>query len=77
LTQKIESNYRGWNWKIISIKNRIRTTRNNNKKNKDHIWFKNKMSSDDIQKQINSINDLKKNITVKRINIKSNKKNKL
>jgi hypothetical protein len=60
LTQKIESNYRGWNWKIISIKNRIRTTRNNNKKNKDHIWYKNKMSSDDIQKQINSINDLKK-----------------
>ena len=60
MTQKIESNYRGWNWKIISIKNRIRTTRNNNKKNEDHIWYKNKMSSDDIQKQINSINDLKK-----------------
>jgi hypothetical protein len=32
----------------------IRTTKNNNQINKDHIWFKNKMSIDEIQRQINS-----------------------
>jgi len=43
--------------KTISIKKRIRTTTNNNKKNDDHIWYKNKMLRDEIQRQINSIKD--------------------
>jgi hypothetical protein len=34
----------------------IRTTKNNNKKNKDHIWYK-KILGDEIQRQINSIMD--------------------
>jgi len=58
---KTKSNHKGWNWKTISIKKRIRTTINNNKKNKDHIWYKNKMSIDEIQRQINSIKDSRPN----------------
>jgi hypothetical protein len=34
---KIKPNYKGWNWKTISIKKMIKTTKNNNKTNKDHI----------------------------------------
>ena len=33
----------------------IRTTTNNNQKNKDHVWYKNKMSRNEIQRQINLI----------------------
>jgi hypothetical protein len=51
----------GWNWKTISIKKMIRTTTNNNKKNEDHIWYKNKMLRDEIQKQINLIKDSRPN----------------
>jgi len=58
-TKKIKPNHEGWNWKTISIKKRIRTTKNNNQKNEDHIWFKNKMSIDEVQRWINSINDLR------------------
>jgi hypothetical protein len=58
---KTKPNHKGWNWKTISIKKRIRTTKNNNKKNKDHIWYKNKMSIDEIQRQINSIKDSRPN----------------
>ena len=39
----------------------IRTTKNNNQKNKDHIWYKNKMSKDKIEIKINSINDSRPN----------------
>ena len=46
----------GWNWNTISIKKKIRTT-NNNQNNYDHILYKNKMSKNKIQKQINSIKD--------------------
>jgi hypothetical protein len=35
----------------------IRTTKNNNQNNEDHIWYKNNMSMDEIQRQINLIND--------------------
>jgi hypothetical protein len=35
----------------------IWTTKNNNQKNKDHILYKNKMSMDEIQRQLNSIKD--------------------
>jgi hypothetical protein len=49
LTQKEKkSNYKGWNWTTISIKKRIRTTKNNNQKNKNHIWYKNKISRNEI-----------------------------
>ena len=54
--KKIKPNHKGWNWKTISIKKMIRTTKNNNKKNKNHIWYK-KISRDEIQRQINSIMD--------------------
>ena len=52
-----KQNYKGWNWKTISIKKIIRTIKNNNQRNEDHIWYKNKMSKDKIQRQINSIMD--------------------
>jgi hypothetical protein len=52
-----KKNYKGWNWKTISIKKIIRTIKNNNQRNEDHIWYKNKMSRDKIQRQINSIMD--------------------
>jgi len=39
----------------------MRTTINNNQKNEDHIWYKNKMSIDEIQRQINSIKDSRPN----------------
>jgi hypothetical protein len=29
---KKKTNHKGWNWKTISIKKKIRTTKNNNKK---------------------------------------------
>ena len=49
LTQKEKkSNYKGWNWITISIKKRIRTTKNNNQKKKNHIWYKNKISRNEI-----------------------------
>jgi hypothetical protein len=35
----------------------IWTTKNNNQKNKDHILYKNKMSMNEIQRQLNSIKD--------------------
>jgi hypothetical protein len=35
----------------------IWTTKNNTQKNKDHILYKNKMSMDEIQRQLNSIKD--------------------
>ena len=35
----------------------IWTTKNNNQKNKDHILYKNKISMDEIQRQLNSIKD--------------------
>jgi hypothetical protein len=58
LTQKEKkTNYKGWNWKTISIKKIIWTTKNNNQKNEDHILYKNKMLRDEIQRQLNSIKD--------------------
>jgi hypothetical protein len=54
--KKIKPNHKGWNWKTISIKKRIKT-KNNNPNNDDHILYKNKMSKNEIQKQINSIKD--------------------
>jgi hypothetical protein len=59
---KTKLNHKGWNWKTISIKKRIRTITNINQKNEYHIWYKNKMSNDEIQRQINSINDSRPNI---------------
>jgi hypothetical protein len=54
-TKKMKPIHKGWHWKIIPIKKKkIRTTK---KKNKDHIWYKNKMSKDEIRRQINSIKD--------------------
>jgi hypothetical protein len=54
-------------------KKRIRTTTNNNQNNKDHIWYKNKMSRDEIKRQINSIKRFKTiYITIKRMSTKSN-----
>jgi hypothetical protein len=41
----------------ISIKKNIRTTKNNNQKNENYIWYKNKMSRCEIQRQINTIKD--------------------
>jgi hypothetical protein len=38
--------------KIILIKKWIRTTKNNDQKNENHILYKNKMSRDKIQRQI-------------------------
>jgi hypothetical protein len=49
------------NLKIISIKKRTRTTKNNNQKNEDHIRYKNQLSMDEIEGQINSINDTRSN----------------
>jgi hypothetical protein len=46
-TKKMKPIHKGWHWKIIPIK----------KKDKDHIWYKNKMSKDEIRRQINSIKD--------------------
>jgi hypothetical protein len=43
----------GWNLKTISIKKRITTAKNNNQNNKDHIWYKNKMWRNEIQRQLN------------------------
>ena len=57
--RKIKAN--GWNLKIIAIKKMIRTNKNNNQKNENHIWYKNRMSNDEIQRQINSINDSRLN----------------
>jgi hypothetical protein len=37
---KKKNKSKGWNWKTISIKKMIRTTKNSNKKNKYHIWYK-------------------------------------
>jgi hypothetical protein len=54
-----KQNYKGWNWKKNSIKKIIRTIKNNNQRNKDYIWYKNKMSRDKIQRQIKSIIDLR------------------
>jgi hypothetical protein len=53
---KIQPNHMGWNWNKISIKKKIRT-KNNNQNNYDHILYKNKMSKNKIQRQINSIKD--------------------
>jgi hypothetical protein len=39
----------------------IKTTKNNNQKSEDYIWYKNKMSRDAIQRQINSIKDSRSN----------------
>jgi hypothetical protein len=61
--KKKKSNHKGWNWKTILIKKRIRTTKNSNQKNEHHIWYKNKMSRDKIHKQINSIKDSRKKTT--------------
>ena len=58
-TKKIKPNHNGGIWKTISIKKRIRTSKNNNKKNNNHIWYKNKISKDEIQRKINSIKDLR------------------
>jgi hypothetical protein len=58
LTQKssqIKSNHKEWNWKIISIKKRIKK---NNKKKKNQIWYKNQMLRDEIEKNNNPIKDL-------------------
>jgi len=55
--RKRKTNHKGWNWKTILIKKMIWTTKNNNQKNKDHILYKNKMSMDEIQRQLNSIKD--------------------
>jgi len=46
--KKIKSNYKIWNEKTISIKKIIRTTKNNNQKNKYYILYKNKMLRDEI-----------------------------
>jgi hypothetical protein len=57
LTQKssqIKSNHKEWNWKIISIKKRIKK---NNKKKKNQIWYKNQMLRDEIEKKNNPIKD--------------------
>jgi len=43
--------------KTITIKKRIRTIKNNNKKNKNHLWYKNKISRNEIQRQNNLIKD--------------------
>jgi hypothetical protein len=56
-THKIKPNHKGWNWKIISINKRIRTTKTNNQNDENHIWYKNKTSRDKIQRQINLIKD--------------------
>jgi hypothetical protein len=54
-------------------KKRIRTTTNNNQNNKDHIWYKNKMSRDEIKRQINSIKIFKTiYIKIKRMSTESN-----
>ena len=42
-------------------KKMIRTTKNNNKKNENYIWYQNKKSRDAIQRQINSIKDSRSN----------------
>jgi hypothetical protein len=39
----------------------IRTTKNNNQKNENHIWYKNRISRNEIQRQINSIKDSRLN----------------
>jgi hypothetical protein len=64
--------------KKISIKKIIRITKNNNDKNENHIWYKNKISRDKIQRKFNSIKDLRgnKKIAVKKTRIKSNIKTK-
>jgi len=46
-------NHKRWNWKTISIKKMIRKSKNNNKKNKNQIWYKNKMSMNIFFKKIN------------------------
>jgi hypothetical protein len=38
-------------------KKKIRTIKNHNQKNEDHIRYKNKISIDEIQRQINLIKD--------------------
>ena len=54
-------------------KKRIRTTTNNNQNNMDHIWYKNKMSRDEIKRQINSIKIFKTiYIKIKRMSTESN-----
>jgi rRNA pseudouridine-1189 N-methylase Emg1 (Nep1/Mra1 family) len=57
-----KSNHKGWNWKTISIKKRIRKIKNNNQKNDDHILYKNQMSMDKIKKKHYSIKDSRPNI---------------
>jgi hypothetical protein len=52
-SNQIKSNHKEWNWKIISIKKRIK--KNNKKKNQ--IWYKNQMLRDEIEKKNNSIKD--------------------
>ena len=54
---KRKKNHKRWNWKVISIKKKKITAKNSNKKNEDHIWYTYKISSDEIQRQINSIKD--------------------
>jgi hypothetical protein len=44
------SNHKGWNWKTISIKKMIKTTKNNNQKNEYHIWYKIKMLREKTQR---------------------------
>jgi hypothetical protein len=55
--KKKKTNHKGRNWKTISIKKKIRKSKNNNQTNKDHIWYKNKISRCEIQRQINTIKD--------------------
>jgi hypothetical protein len=47
--------------KTILIHKWTRTTKINNQKNENHILYKNKMSRDNIQRQINLINDSRPN----------------
>jgi len=61
--KKEKSNHKGWNWKTILIKKRIRTIKNSNQNNEHYIWYKNKMSRDKIHRQINSIKDSRKKTT--------------
>jgi hypothetical protein len=53
-SNQIKSNHKEWNWKIISIKKRIKK---NNKKKKNQIWYKNQMLRDEIEKKNNPIKD--------------------